>query len=146
MQDSRPSPVPQKEFYSIEEVIQELFPEGIEMQDAHGRILDRREMLRVKIKSLMEEARIIRKEEKRARFGQLREELHFHRVHLVRSEARSTHIAYGLIRGLPWERIEVSPQTPPNWKRIHEMLKKYGPIKADWSHIPGCSQPLKKAA
>lgn len=89
-------------------------------------IQDRREMLRVKLKSLAEEARIIRREELRS-WGQLRTELHLHRVKEVRSEARHTHLAYGFIRGLPLDRIEAKSETPPNWERVRKMVKRYGP-------------------
>lgn len=100
-------------------------------------IIDRREMLRVKLKSLAEEARIIRREESRS-WGQLRDELHRHRVNEVRSEARATHLAYGFIRGLTLEQME--PTRTQNLKyshgermekalfeRVRKMLQKYGP-------------------
>ena len=90
------------------------------------KIIDRREMLKVKIKSLAEEARIIRREEHRTH-GELRSELRNHRVIVVRREARVAHVAYGLIRGLAYERIEPGARTAPNWKRVRELCKKYGP-------------------
>lgn len=104
---------------------------------------DNRALLRVKIKSLAEEARIIRFEEKRAgKWEELRNRLHQHRVIDVRQEARVAHIAYGLIKGRTLERIEPKSKTEPNWKRVHDLLKKYGSYAADWSHIPGA--PVKK--
>lgn len=95
---------------------------------AHDRctIIDRREMLRIKLKSLAEEARIIRKEEHRS-WGQLRNELHLHRVGIVRKTARDTHIAYGLLKGRTIEQIEHGAKTEPDWDAINKMLKKYGP-------------------
>ena len=89
-------------------------------------LLDRREMLRVKIKSLAEEARIIRREE-RATFGTLREELYRHRMDVVRSEARHAHLAYGFIRGLSYEQMEASTNQSPYWERVRQLIKKYGP-------------------
>jgi hypothetical protein len=89
-------------------------------------IKDRREMLRVKLKSLAAEAQIIRREEHRS-FGQLRNELHLHRVNEVRRAARMTHIAYALIKGRTLEQIEPNAATPPDWDAINKMLKKYGP-------------------
>lgn len=104
---------------------------------------DDRALLRVKIKSLAEESRIIRLEEKRAgKWEELRNRLHRHRVIDVRQEARVAHLAYGLIRGRTLERIEPKRTTEPNWKRVHDLLKKYGPRGADWAHIPGA--PEKK--
>jgi hypothetical protein len=89
-------------------------------------IIDRREMLRVKVKSLGDEARIIRKEELRTH-GQMRFELWHHRVSVVRSEARHAHLALGFIRGRSLEQMEPKSDIPPQWDKIHAMCKKYGP-------------------
>lgn len=89
-------------------------------------IIDRREMLRVKVKSLAVEAQIIRKEEQRAR-GQLRYELELHRKFVVRKAARHAHLAYGFIRGLTLEQMEPTRKTDPDWETVRKMLKKYGP-------------------
>lgn len=87
---------------------------------------DRREMLRVKLKSLAEEARIIRREERRT-WGVLRDELHLHRVTVVRHEARCTHLAYGLIRGRTLQQMERRDTLDPGCKsKVEAMLKKYG--------------------
>lgn len=89
-------------------------------------IVDQREMLRVKSKSLAEEARIIRKEEMRTH-GAMRNRLREHRRGVVRIEARCTGLAYGFIRGHSWEKMEPKSITPPDWGRVRQMLKKYGP-------------------
>jgi hypothetical protein len=89
-------------------------------------LLDRREMLRVKVKSLADEARIIRREERKT-FGTLREELYRHRMDVVRYEARHAHLAYGFIRGLTYEQMESSTNQSPNWERVRQLIKKYGP-------------------
>lgn len=89
-------------------------------------IKDRREQLRVKIKSLAVEASIIRKEEHRTS-GVLREELYLHRVQPLRQEARSAHLAYGFIRGLTYDEMEPIRYTVPNWERVRTLIKKYGP-------------------
>lgn len=91
-----------------------------------NKIVDRREMLRVKLKSLAAEARIIRREERRAR-GELREELYLHRINDVRRAARSTLLAYGLIRGRTLDQMEPKRYSEPDWDAIGKMLKKYGP-------------------
>lgn len=77
------------------------------MYDKNTVLIDRREMLRVKAKSLAEEAHLIRREERRTR-GLLRDELRWHRTGVVRFEARATHLAYGIIRGRSIDRIEKS--------------------------------------
>lgn len=93
-------------------------------------VKDRREMLRVKLKSLAVEAKFIRHEEKRT-WGEFREELHAHRIKVVRVEARHTGLAYGFIRGRTFEQMEsnTTPETYviPDWERVRKMLKKYGP-------------------
>jgi adenosylmethionine-8-amino-7-oxononanoate aminotransferase len=102
-------------------------------------IVDRREMLRVKIKSLVAEAKIIRHEEAKTH-GALRDELHFHRISAVRGEARSAHLAYGFIRGRTYEQMEAKTHTPPYWKRVRELCRKYGPAQFVEPEV------LKKAA
>ncbi len=93
-------------------------------------VVDRREMLRVKIKSLAEEARIIRREEKRAgKSGQLYGELRNHRVGVVRREARAAHLAYGFIKGRPYEQMEstVHQGNEAPWAHVEKLVKRYGP-------------------
>lgn len=104
--------------------------------------------LKVKVKSLAEEARIIRHEEHAAKrqyrwakdqqgaeaiyteahntFWGLRQ----HRTYDVRNEARAAHIAYGYLRGLSYAVIE-TPDVPLNPKsqifyRVLVLINKYG--------------------
>lgn len=102
-------------------------------------LLDRREMLRVKLKSLAAESKMIRREELKT-FGLLREQLWQHRIKAVRNEARSTNIAYALVRGMPLERIEHHSETSPNWRSVRAMLRKYGP--AGMQHLPDTAKPV----
>lgn len=95
------------------------------MYNKAGQIVDRREQLKVKFNSLMDEARVIRRAEKKV-FGPLREELHLHRKGVVRDEARSSSLALGFIRVKTLEQMEVKSQVPPNWSRIRRLLHKYG--------------------
>jgi hypothetical protein len=88
--------------------------------------LDWRQALKVKIKSLTEEARIIRREERLAKTKLIREGLRLHRIEDVRQEARNTHIAYGFMRGRSYGQIE-HPRygNNPDWDRVWSMVKKY---------------------
>jgi|SRR6185369_8384312 len=107
-------------------------------------IVDRREMLRVKVKSLAEEARIIRREEQRS-WGPLRNELHAHRVRALRQAARQAHLAYGLIRGRTIGQMENRRWIDlPSVDReaIIKMLKKYGPATGV---VYDVLEPLKAA-
>jgi hypothetical protein len=87
---------------------------------------DQRVFLKIKLASLVAEARIIRKRERQAK-DDLRNQLRNHRVGIVRSASRSTGIALGLIRGRTLEQMEPSRKTEPNWTEILKMLKRYGP-------------------
>jgi hypothetical protein len=89
--------------------------------------------LKVKIKSLAEEARIIRFEERKS-WGQLRDQLAIHRKGVVRREARHSLLAYGYLRGRTYQAMEASRHTEPNWDSVERLIKKYGTLK----------QPLKE--
>jgi hypothetical protein len=88
--------------------------------------MDERVYLKVKIKSLAEEARIIRKETKRARSYTIKKGLDDHRKGAVRYEARHTHLAYGFLRGREYYQIEHTARTTPNWDKVRKMVKSYG--------------------
>jgi hypothetical protein len=90
--------------------------------------------LRVKIRSLAEEARIIRSEERRLRrpilptndlfFG-----LRRHRVYDVRRETRASLLAYGLLRGRTYNQLEKTARQgreAPDVNRVRELIQKYG--------------------
>lgn len=83
--------------------------------------------LRVKIKSLAEEARIIRQEEKRAGHPYCHG-LRDHRVSVVRFESRATLLAYAHLRGKPSPEKKVRSK----WEearaksRARQIIKKYG--------------------
>jgi hypothetical protein len=99
-------------------------------------------LLKVKIKSLAAEARIIRREEKQST-GRLRWELWQHRVEVVRREARLSQIAYGFLRGKRYDQIEkkVGPELPDgriggggpltaaDWVKIESMVERFGARK-----------------
>lgn len=83
--------------------------------------------LKVKIMSLAAEARIIRQQTRRfpgdhpARIG-----LYDHRTRDVRNESRSALLAYGFLRGRAYSAMEKSCHVRPDFKRIEELVKKYG--------------------
>lgn len=87
-----------------------------------GVLVDRREMLRIKAKSLADG---------RSRSPTIREELHWHRISTVRGEARATYLAYGLIKGKTLDQIEkpkILPRAETVWKKVQTMITKYGPV------------------
>lgn len=84
-------------------------------------------MLRVKIKSLADEARAIRTEERRATSDSLLQgELHAHRVNDVRREQRLSLLAYAFLRGIPLERVEAANSSRPDWARVQKLVEKFG--------------------
>lgn len=86
--------------------------------------------LKIKIKSLSEEARIIRKDEnksKKLKRPWVIDSLHEHRIHVVRPEVRAANIAYGLLRGKTLEQIEPNRKNIPHGllDRVNKILDKY---------------------
>ncbi len=94
-------------------------------------------MLKVKIKSLAAEARIIRTEERRALSGRkpdgrLYGELRDHRRRDVRKEQRASLLAYAFLRGKPLSACEPKSDTPPDWGRVLSIALKFGPPIPVW--------------
>ena len=110
--------------------------------------------LKVKIKSLAEEARIIKKEEARAKlrcrsnfvrksgqsshYSSLRQGLYEHRILVVRRAARETQLVYGFLRGRKYKQLEPKCHTPLEFciseGNMKNMLTKYGNVKRQgWS-------------
>jgi hypothetical protein len=87
---------------------------------------DRRVQLKVKIKSLAAEARIIRIEENKARDSQLRDDLVGHRKAIVRSEARYSLLAYAFIRGKAYKSQEPATKCYTDWKRVRQLVERFG--------------------
>lgn len=89
-------------------------------------MINRKKALKVKVKHLASEARIIRTEEKRSDV-ETRGWLNAHRKHVVRPEARATHIAYAFAKGIPLHKVEKYPQSIPShvWARVNKMVAAY---------------------
>jgi hypothetical protein len=83
--------------------------------------------LKVKVKSLAAESKIIRLEESRAKTPEARASLHQHRVGIVRLAARNTLLAYGYLRGRSYRQLEATCERPPDWSVVEKMVMKYGP-------------------
>lgn len=86
-------------------------------------------MLKVKIKSLAAEARIIRLEESRSTPGGVQQcELHQHRVRDVRHEQRCSLLAYAFLRGRTLAQCEKKSKTQPDWQRVLKIVEKFGSV------------------
>ena len=83
--------------------------------------------LKIKVKSLAAEARIIRHEERKVH-GMRRWGLQHHRRTVVRDAARRSLIAYQLVRGRDWE--DCASDDPftrlGDWSPVEKMIRKYG--------------------
>lgn len=113
--------------------------------------------LQVKICSLAEEAKIIRRKERRwkPRWRSHQDQTFFglksHRTCDVRREQRAALLAYGYLRGRTYLAIERSCDEAPNWTRVCEIALKFGPLAkkedllkaiVEWSQLT----PVEKAA
>lgn len=103
--------------------------------------------LKIKIKSLAAEAKIIRQEErkylKHARACESEEHAEEHRFTMrslqshrkggVRSEQRCSLLAYGFLKGMPYKRMEQScrENNKPNWDTIEKMAIRFGADQRD---------------
>ncbi len=85
----------------------------------------KRAELKVKIKSLAAEAKIIRLEETRSK-GNQRQSLYFHRIYDVRQEARLSQLAYAFLRGREYSQVESKNSKPVNWDRLIKLVDKFG--------------------
>lgn len=92
------------------------------------RTFDKRTMLKVKIKSLAVEARIIRKEEQKPHNSHIRFQLIDHRKGVVRREARHALLAYGFLRGRT--RLAMESRNNANnsfdWHSVKKLVDRYG--------------------
>jgi len=97
--------------------------------------MDKRQFLKVKLKTLAEEARIIRHEERKY-YGMDRWDLQHHRKTVVRDEARRTLIAYQFIRGRNWK-LHVSScdfTRATDIASVQRMIRQYG-SKESWEGL-----------
>lgn len=86
--------------------------------------------IRVKILSLAAEAKIIRKQEQKARKHgnrSLRLGLAEHRKGIVRHEARHAQLSYGFLRGTPYKAMEAKchPGCGPDFKKVWSSIERY---------------------
>lgn len=80
--------------------------------------------LRVNVKSLAAESRIIRKEERRA--GLLyRSSLHYHRTGRLREESRYAQLALAFLRKRKYESVEGPNSKVPEQSRLLEKINRF---------------------
>lgn len=89
--------------------------------------LDFRAALRVKVKSLADEAKIIRREESRSNSWHEWMSLKEHRRTVVRREARAAQLALGFLRGRRYSELEQTTRmdNAPDAGRVEKLIQKY---------------------
>lgn len=82
--------------------------------------------LRVNVKTLAAEARIIRQETERAG-AVYRPHLTEHRRGRLRREARYAHLALAFLRGRPYRAVEAKCREPVDEARLANKIQRHGP-------------------
>jgi len=80
--------------------------------------------LKVNIKSLAAESKIIRKSESKIRNTYIRGDLNFHRRGPLREESRYSQLAYACVRGIPYSKVESKTQKTVDWNRVQRKVLK----------------------
>lgn len=86
---------------------------------------DRKTHLRIKIKSLADEAQTIRDEANKTS-GMEKWELNAHRTGVVRREARHSLLAYGFLRYRSYASMEAKCYEAPSWDKVRRIVKSFG--------------------
>ena len=81
--------------------------------------------LKVKVKTLAAESRIIRKEARKTS-GMVKWAMNDHRKGIVRRHSRTNLLAYGFLRGLPYEAMESKCKEKPNFEEVSKVMKRFG--------------------
>ena len=81
--------------------------------------------LKIKVRSLVDEAKNIRKEANKTS-GMAKWRLNHHRTTVVRDHTRHNLLAYGILIGMSYERMERKCHEAPNFKRVAKIAKSFG--------------------
>jgi hypothetical protein len=81
--------------------------------------------IRVNVKSLAAEARIIRKEVQLTRDPAVKSMLDFHRKMRVKPEARLAQLALAYARGVPYRIVESKPKNPPDAVSLTKKIERF---------------------
>lgn len=90
-----------------------------------GTDIDKLKALKVKIKSLAEESKIIKKEIKKSNIP-TKDYLQLHRKFVVRPETRSALLAYRFLKGHSYLSTEIASLSEPDSERVARLVNKYG--------------------
>jgi len=62
---------------------------------------------------------------------QVYESLHEHRTGPVRSAARHNLLAYGFLRGKPYQSLKAKCRVQPNWKQVYDLVLRFSEVPVD---------------
>lgn len=87
--------------------------------------------LKIKIKSLADETRTIKSEERKLKAdgkgpGAQFNSIYRHRMDVVRPESRHSLLAYGYLRGRSYKQMEEKCRQDPNWKHVKRLIERFG--------------------
>lgn len=89
-------------------------------------MLNKKFALKVKIKSLAAEARIIKVAATQTKDAAIKNSLREHHIHVVRREARHSQLAYAFLRGKEYCTVEAKCGTPPDFKKVADLVERFG--------------------
>jgi hypothetical protein len=81
--------------------------------------------LKIKVRSIADEAKSIRQEAKKTS-GEVKWGLNHHRTTVVRDHARHNLLAYGILRGVPYRAMEQKCHERPKFSRVETIAKRFG--------------------
>lgn len=97
-------------------------------------MLSKHIQLKVKIKSLAAESKIIRREISKSKDVGLTASLQGHKMMVVRPEARHSLLAYAFLKGKSYSQVEKSARESPDWVKVVKLVEKFGQCW-DWFDI-----------
>lgn len=99
-------------------------------------MLSKKFALKVKIKSLAAETRIIKQAISQYKDLGTKISLREHHVHVVRKEARHSMLAYAFLRGREYCEVEARCEVPPDFVKISELIERFGEV---WDYFTEAS-------
>lgn len=81
--------------------------------------------LRIKVKTLVAESQIIRTEARKTK-GLVKWGLNDHRKTIVRDHTRVNLLAYGFLKGTPYEAMESKCRENPNFEKVSRIVMNFG--------------------
>ncbi len=96
-------------------------------------MLNKKFALKVKIKSLAAETRIIKSEMRARKDVGTKISLRSHHVNVVRPEARHSQLAYAFLKNKEYYEVERSCVTPPDFAKIWTLVERFGETWDYWT-------------